>query len=82
VAAAGALRGLKDTRLPMFITGFAYWVAGVPVGWYLAFPLGMGARGMWIGLIVGLTCAAVLLFTRFHLLSRRRGLVGAAPVAV
>jgi MATE family multidrug resistance protein len=82
VAAAGALRGLKDTRLPMFITGFAYWVAGVPAGWYLAFPLGMGARGMWIGLIVGLTCAAVLLFTRFHLLSRRRGLVGAAPVAV
>jgi MATE family multidrug resistance protein len=74
VASAGALRGLKDTRLPMFITLFAYWGAGVPVGWYLAFPLGMGARGMWVGLIVGLSCAAVLLFSRFHLLSRARAL--------
>lgn len=80
VASAGALRGLKDTRLPMFITLFAYWGAGVPVGWYLAFPLGMGARGMWVGLIVGLSCAAVLLFTRFYLLSRRHAVRAARPV--
>lgn len=81
VASAGALRGLKDTRVPMLITGFAYWVAGVPAGWYLAFPMGMGAQGMWIGLIVGLTCAAVLLSLRFHRLSRLAPGFGAQAVA-
>ncbi|MEO7064347.1 MAG: MATE family efflux transporter [Dokdonella sp.] len=65
VAANGALRGLKDTRLPMFITIFAYWCVGMPVGWWLAFPHGLGARGMWMGLIAGLSMAAVLLSRRF-----------------
>jgi MATE family multidrug resistance protein len=71
VASAGALRGLKDTRAPMIVTAFAYWGIGMPVGWVLGFPFGMGAAGMWIGLILGLTVAAVLLFGRFVLLSRR-----------
>jgi MATE family multidrug resistance protein len=65
VASNGALRGLKDTRVPMAITLFAYWGVGMPVGWWLAFPHGLGARGMWMGLIAGLSVAAVLLFTRF-----------------
>ncbi len=65
VAANGALRGLKDTRVPMAITLFAYWIIGMPVGWWLAFHHGMGARGMWVGLIAGLTVAALMLFTRF-----------------
>ena len=65
VAANGALRGLKDTRVPMAITLFAYWVIGMPVGWWLAFHRGMGARGMWMGLIAGLSVAAVMLFVRF-----------------
>ncbi|HEY8587638.1 MAG TPA: MATE family efflux transporter [Rhodanobacter sp.] len=65
VAANGALRGLKDTRVPMVITLFAYWAVGMPVGWWLTFHHGMGARGMWIGLIAGLSVAAVMLFTRF-----------------
>jgi len=65
VASNGALRGLKDTRVPMAITLFAYWVIGMPVGWWLAFPHGMGARGMWMGLITALSVAAVLLFARF-----------------
>jgi MATE family multidrug resistance protein len=65
VASNGALRGLKDTRVPMAITLFAYWIVGMPVGWWLAFHHGMGARGMWIGLIAGLSVAAVMLFTRF-----------------
>ena len=65
VTSNGALRGLKDTRVPMVITLFAYWVVGMPVGWWLAFRHGMGARGMWMGLIAGLSMAAVLLFTRF-----------------
>lgn len=65
VASNGALRGLKDTRVPMAITLFAYWVIGMPVGWWLAFHHGMGARGMWVGLIAGLSVAAVMLFARF-----------------
>ncbi|MEW5311071.1 MAG: hypothetical protein WDW38_002814 [Sanguina aurantia] len=65
VASNGALRGLKDTRVPMVITLFAYWVIGMPVGWWLTFHQGMGARGMWMGLIAGLSVAAVMLFVRF-----------------
>ena len=70
VVSNGALRGLKDTRVPMFITGFAYWGIGMPVGWWLAFPRGLGARGVWMGLIAGLTMAAALLFWRFVRASR------------
>jgi MATE family multidrug resistance protein len=70
VAANGALRGLKDTRIPMFITMFAYWGVGMPVGWWLAFPHGLGARGMWMGLIAGLSMAAILLTRRFWKLAR------------
>jgi len=73
VAANGALRGLKDTRIPMFITLFAYWMVGMPVGWWLAFHQGLGARGMWMGLIAGLGVAAVLLPWRFWRLTRRSG---------
>ena len=65
VAANGALRGLKDTRAPMAITLFAYWGVGMPTGWWLAFHRGLGARGMWMGLIAGLTVAALMLFVRF-----------------
>ena len=71
VTANGALRGLKDTTIPMIITTVAYWGIGMPVGWWLAFRHGMGARGMWIGLIAGLSVAAVLLFSRFATLTRR-----------
>jgi MATE family multidrug resistance protein len=70
VAASGALRGLKDTRVPMLITTFAYWGVGMPVGWWLAFRAGLGARGMWMGLIAGLSMAALLLTTRFWRLAR------------
>lgn len=64
VSSAGALRGLKDTRVPMFLTAVAYWLIGLPLGYYLAFDRGLGARGMWMGLIAGLTTAAALLLTR------------------
>lgn len=71
VASNGALRGLKDTRVPMAITLFAYWMVGMPVGWWLAFHTGLGARGIWIGLIAGLSMAALLLFMRFWRSSHR-----------
>jgi len=70
VAASGALRGLRDTRLPMLITSFSYWGIGMSCGYWLAFKADLGARGMWMGLIAGLTMAAVLLFSRFHRLAR------------
>jgi MATE family multidrug resistance protein len=72
VAAAGALRGMKDTRVPMLVTALAYWGVGMPGGWLLAFPGGLGPRGMWIGMILGLTVAAVLLVWRFWRASRER----------
>lgn len=65
VLSAGALRGLKDTRVPMILAALAYWGVGMPIGAGLGLGLGWGPKGMWIGLIAGLTVAAVLLCTRF-----------------
>lgn len=65
VVCNGALRGLKDTRMPMLITLFAYWGVGMPVGAWLCFRAGQGVPGMWMGLIAGLTVAAVLLLLRW-----------------
>lgn len=73
VVAAGALRGLKDTRFPMIITAFAYWGIGFPLSWLLGFTLGGGAPGLWIGFIAGLTMAAILLNWRFASTLRRLG---------
>jgi MATE family multidrug resistance protein len=70
-SSAGALRGIKDTRVPMAIVVVAYWLVGFPLGWALAFAAGLGARGLWIGLIAGLTAAAALLAVRFHRVSAR-----------
>jgi len=67
---AGALRGLKDTRLPMAITLLAYWGLGMPLAAGLALGLGWGAQGMWAGLILGLSAAACLLTWRFVRLAR------------
>ncbi|GLQ92719.1 MATE family efflux transporter [Dyella acidisoli] len=81
VASNGALRGLKDTRVPMAITLFAYWMVGMPVGWWLAFHLGLGARGIWMGLIAGLSMAALLLFVRFWRSSYRHQAGTFGPIA-
>lgn len=70
-AASGALRGLKDTRVPMLITAVAYWGVGMPLALALAFGVGWQAPGMWCGLIAGLTVAAALLASRFFALARR-----------
>ncbi|HEX7324069.1 MAG TPA: MATE family efflux transporter [Rhodanobacteraceae bacterium] len=73
VVSNGALRGLKDTRMPMLITAFAYWGVGMPIGAWLAFGTHHGVRGMWMGLIAGLTAAAVLLFSRWVAQTRGDG---------
>lgn len=72
--ALGLLRGVQDTNGPMWIAAFSYWVVGVPVSYVLAFPLGLGGPGLWLGLVVGLALAAVLLLLRFW-----RGRGRAAP---
>ncbi|AXQ29872.1 MATE family efflux transporter [Solimonas sp. K1W22B-7] len=66
VTANGALRGIKDTRLPMLITVLAYWAVGFPVSWWLAFHAGLGPAGVWWGLTVGLAVAAAGLAARFR----------------
>jgi MATE family multidrug resistance protein len=68
--AAGALRGLKDTAVPMLLAGFGYWVVGLPLGLLLAFPLGFGPIGVWIGLAAGLFLVAGLMTWRWIRLSR------------
>lgn len=68
-AAAGALRGYKDTRWPMIYTVIAYWLFGMPVGWWLTFRGDWGAAGMWAGMIAGLGVAAVLLGFRLWRIS-------------
>lgn len=80
VLSIGALRGQKDTRMPMLIAAFAYWGVGMPLGAVLGLGLGewvpaQGPKGMWIGLIAGLTVAAVLLGLRFLRISRRVAIV-------
>lgn len=67
VAAAGSLRGIKDMNYVMFSTVFSFWVIGFISAWYLCFQLGMGADGLWIGLIVGLSSVAILNWIRFHI---------------
>ena len=68
---AGSLRGLKDTRVPMFITVLAYWGFGLPLGAWLGISRGQGAPGLWTGLILGLSVAATLLGWRFWRMARR-----------
>ncbi|MDG5500032.1 MATE family efflux transporter [Marinobacter sp. BGYM27] len=70
VTCISALRGYKDTRIPMFIMLFSFWGVGLPLGWILAFtdrivPV-MGAAGFWVGLTVGLTVAGLLLGARLY----------------
>ncbi len=71
ICAAGALRGLKDTLVPMFINIVSYLLIGLSVGYYLTFNRAMGPAGMWIGMIVGLSFGAVLLLSRFLVMSNR-----------
>lgn len=61
----GLLRGVQDTRVPMWLACLSYWVIGIPISYVMAFPLGWGPEGLWLGLTVGLGAAAVLLSLRF-----------------
>ncbi|MFC5270339.1 MATE family efflux transporter [Adhaeribacter terreus] len=69
VVGLGVLRGLEDVKVPGLISLLAYWVVALPMGYVLGFKFGMGVYGVWTGLLVGLTIAAVLLYLRFRKLS-------------
>ncbi len=71
VVALGALRGIRDVKIPTVITLFSYWVVGLPMSYVFAFVLKLGILGIWYGLFSGLTSAAVLLFLRFNSISKR-----------
>jgi len=66
----GILRGIKDVKMPMYISFISYWVIGLPVGYLLGFNLNLGVTGIWVGLLVGLTLAAIFFTIRFHLKSQ------------
>jgi MATE family multidrug resistance protein len=71
VGAAGALRGFKDTAVPLAITLFAYWLVGFPIAYYFGVHLERGPLYVWVGLIAGLTVAAGLLTLRYRVISKR-----------
>jgi len=67
---AGLLRGIKDVKIPTFFIAIAYWAIGIPVGCLLAFYYKMGAAGIWMGFITGLTFSAAFLTFRFKKMVR------------
>lgn len=69
VTAGGALRGLADVRVPMWLAYLFYWVVAIPAAYLLAFVLKAGAIGIWIGLALGIFTAATVLTLRFVLLT-------------
>lgn len=71
VGAAGALRGYKDTRIPMVITAFAYWALAFPLAYLAAVTYEAPPAWIWGGFVVGLSVAALLLTLRFRRVSRR-----------
>jgi MATE family multidrug resistance protein len=71
VVVLGALRGLQDVKIPMYITFVAYWVIGFPISFYLGKYTDLKAVGVWIGLLAGLTAAALFLYIRFARLTKK-----------
>lgn len=71
VVGLGILRGMGDVNYPTLITFLAYWVLGLPFGYWLGVHMHLGAVGIWYGLVLGLGVASLLLFIRFQLISKR-----------
>jgi len=71
VMVLGALRGLQDVKIPTLITFIAYWVIGFPISYYLGKQEAYASFGIWLGLLVGLTSAAIMLYIRFNYLTKR-----------
>ncbi len=71
VVALSVLRGIKDTRAPMFMAVFSYWGVGIPTSYVLGFVFDFGGYGIWSGLVIGLALAAVTMLLRFLRQMRR-----------
>jgi MATE family multidrug resistance protein len=69
--AAGSLRGMNDTRMPLLFAAISYWLIGFTLACLLGFRTGLGAIGVWVGLSVGTAIYATLLILRFRLLASR-----------
>jgi MATE family multidrug resistance protein len=72
VVVLGALRGLQDVKVPMYITFVAYWVVGFPISFFLGKYTELKSVGVWIGLLAGLSTAALFLYIRFHKLTKQQ----------
>ena len=66
-----ALRGLKDTSVPMFISFIGFWVVAIPAAYFLGFILKLEGVGLWLGLTIGITVNALILWMRFNRLVER-----------
>ncbi|MCS7053642.1 MAG: MATE family efflux transporter [Ignavibacterium sp.] len=66
----GICRGLTDVKIPTLITFVAYWIISLPIGYLLGFQFDLGVEGVWIGLLIGLTCSAIMLTLRFNYKSK------------
>jgi len=71
VITLGALRGLQDVKIPTIITFISYWVIGFPISYYLGKEEAYGSLGIWLGLLAGLSVAAILLYFRFNYLTKK-----------
>ncbi len=71
VVVLGALRGLQDVKIPMYIAFVSYWIIGFPISFYLGKYTALASVGVWIGLLAGLTAAALFLYIRFHNLTKK-----------
>jgi MATE family multidrug resistance protein len=83
VVAGGILRGLGETKVAMLVNLFGYWFWGLPVSYLLGFVLGLGPRGLWYGLVLGLATVATILLVRVRLAlarERRRVLIDHPPL--
>jgi len=73
VVCIGALRGIRDVKIPSVLIFIAYWIIGLPLGYWLGFKLGWGANGIWMGLLIGLTLTAIAMLIRFNRLFKNLG---------
>ena len=71
VAILGALRGMQDVKVPTLIAFISYWVIGFPICYYLGLHTPLKSVGIWIGLLIGLGSASLLIFIRFHYLTKK-----------
>ena len=71
VVVLGALRGMQDVKIPMVITFIAYWIIGFPISYFLGKEEVYGSVGIWLGLLAGLTASAIMLYIRFHYLTKK-----------